>query len=244
METLLFGVCSRPNNAEVRIIDMKGGASFAHFSRVPHVKAIHADTSSAFEMICELESIMWQRLASIREARANFVDPPRFKDIFLFIDEGGELASAYAFDAEEKKLRSAIMGKLSTLARIGREPFLHLVFGTQRPSDETLPVGIRGQLEFTICFRTENELDSTIILRHPGAEKLKHIPGRCIVKTPNGEQEVQAAMVDRTLLMAFLQSYKVDTSIPSPPSEPLDIVDAPNGLASSTSITDITSAWE
>ena len=100
---------------------------------------------------------------------------------------------------------------LSTLVRIGREPGVHIIHATQRPDADTLPTTIRSQLETRFCFRVAEDLDSRIVLRHSGAEKIPLIPGRMIMQTPNSEQLVQAAYVSPSQVITWLQSYKVAT---------------------------------
>jgi S-DNA-T family DNA segregation ATPase FtsK/SpoIIIE len=207
LKTILYFACRQLPDAEVHIIDLKGGATYAAFERLPQVRAVYVTPEEALEALMRCERIMWQRLAEIRKARRALQKPPQYNLVIVLIDEGGELAPAGANGAD-KSVRTECMHRLSTLVRIGREPGLRVVYATQRPDKETLPMTVRSQLETTICFRVAEEYDSRIVLGHPGAEKLPHIPGRCIVKTPDWELPVQALYMPPAELERWLREYR------------------------------------
>jgi DNA segregation ATPase FtsK/SpoIIIE-like protein len=209
MEYAVAALCAMhpPERLELIIIDLKGGASFAHFSRLPHVRGVYATPEEAAEALADAHNTMRERLALVQRARAHFQPIPRFPRLLIVIDEGGELSPKNAADNAEKALRARCISYLSAIARIGREPRVNILYGTQRPDDDTLPVQIRGQCDGTFCFRTENELDSGIVLRHPGAEKLPHIPGRYIYKSPAGEVELQSPYIPEEAIRELVRRY-------------------------------------
>jgi DNA segregation ATPase FtsK/SpoIIIE-like protein len=227
-----------PERLQIHIIDLKGGATFASFERLPHVQKVYQSTAEALLALSYCESIMWDRLELIRRARVNLQEPPRFPCLMVVIDEGGELAPADAV-GDEKKMREECMKVLSTLVRVGREPNVRVVYGTQRPDRYTLPMTIRSQLENTMCFRVREDYDSKIVLGHEGAEKIKRNPGRMIFQTPDGEIPVQAAYVSPDVLEQWLSQYEDRPDISSP-SLPEDMPDVSSGCASSESIVDLT----
>ncbi len=194
-----------PSEASIHIIDFKRGASFAHFSSAPQVQSISYDERAALGVLFNLAEIQNDRLDAFRSARAAFQPVPHFPAIFLVVDEGAEIAPKYAFDKEQAKLRQHILSVISTLTRVGREPNLHVLFATQRPSDDTLPVAIRGQMDATIALRTQNELDSRIILREEGAELIPNIKGRAIFQTPTGKVAVQLGYIPVSTLYRWIQ---------------------------------------
>lgn len=205
----MLAMLHKPDEAEFVIIDLKGGATFAPFARLPHVRGVYWDYDSVTKVLETCKQEVEERLQRIYQARYNFETPYIGHHVFVVIDEGGELAPTNASDASEKELRKACMAFVSYMARIGREPGYHLIFGTQRPDHYTLPTSIRGQLEATFCFRVENELDAEIVLRRKqSAELLPHIPGRMIYKTPRGETEVQGVYVPDDVLEAWIRSFE------------------------------------
>jgi DNA segregation ATPase FtsK/SpoIIIE-like protein len=230
MKSMLYYLCQQqpPKNLEIQIIDMKGGATFSPFTRLPHVRSVAKDSTEALEMLAYCATEMWERLEQVRIARKHFQPDPKFRMIVLVIDEGGELSPADAI-GDEKKLRETCMDALSTLARVGREPGIRIIYGTQRPDRYTLPMTIRSQLENTLCFRVSEDYDSKIVLGREGAELLPQIPGRMIYKTPADQQIVQGVCVPDEVLNAWLSRY-MDSE---------DMVEMVRGSASTLSAGDV-----
>ena len=208
MTSILYFLCRQqsPGKVNIQIIDLKGGATFAAFQRLPHVTEIAYDTQTALNVLTNAAGEMWQRLELIKRARVMFEPEPTFPKLVIVIDEGGELAPADAIN-EEKKLREQCMDVLSSLARVGRESGVRIIYGTQRPDKNTLPMTVRPQMENTLCFRVSEHYDSKIVLGHEGAEQLPKYPGRMLYKTPAGEIEVQGVYVASDVLSKWLQSY-------------------------------------
>lgn len=206
IKAILYGLCNQlsANQLEIHIIDLKGGATFAAFELLPQVHKVYATTEEALIALCYCEEVMWERLQAIQEARKTFHKDPWYPLLVLVIDEGGELSPADAV-GDEKKLRAACMETLSTLVRVGREPGLRIIYGTQRPDRFTLPMTVRSQLENTLCFRVTEDYDSKIVLGRDGAEKIPRIPGRMIFKSPDRIIPVQGAYVPPDVLEAWVR---------------------------------------
>jgi len=198
------------DEAEVYIIDMKGGASFPQFARCPQVRKICASIPEAVAVTEDVKRRMEERLVVIARERAAFRRIPRFPRIILIIDEGGELAPVNAFTKEDEADRRRFMSALSSITRIGREPCVTAIYGTQRPSNETLPVGIRGQMDGTFAYRTQNEQDSQIILRNDHAYNIRPVKGRMIMQTPGFETDVQTAYIRDDVLQQWIVRASMD----------------------------------
>ncbi|WAH35076.1 FtsK/SpoIIIE domain-containing protein [Alicyclobacillus dauci] len=206
---LVTYMCMRysPKQLEFIIIDLKNGVSFAPFQWFPHVHGIFKTVPEAVDAIKKAYETMVERLIEVERLRAVFRREPVYSRLIVLIDEGGELSPAFAVTDEDKAMRRTAMHYLSSIARIGREPRVNIIYGTQRPDADTLPVAIRGQLEGVFCFRTENELDSKIVLRHEGAEKLRWIPGRFLYKSPlvKHDIEIQSPYVPQKVLKRLIE---------------------------------------
>ncbi|MFB5192633.1 FtsK/SpoIIIE domain-containing protein [Alicyclobacillus fastidiosus] len=210
---LILGQVIREKTAhevEIHIIDMKGGASFSHFRDLPQVAGrVYAGVEEALKALKEIHEDMNARLAVVREERARFKPITKFKRILLVVDEGGELSPAYAHNDEDEALRKSCLAHLKAIASIGREPRVSIVYGTQRPSNETLPTSIRGQMDATMAYRTQDELDSNILLRNEYAAHLKNIKGRMIYQTPDGEREVQTGYIPDDVLQEWIEEQSL-----------------------------------
>jgi DNA segregation ATPase FtsK/SpoIIIE, S-DNA-T family len=240
MQYLMYYMCSHESSDKLSfiIIDLKGGATFSHFATLPHVLGLYADIDEAEAALGLAHEEMNKRLQVIRTRRAEFKIIPAFPRLVVITDEGGEMSPELAVDKEDAKQRKRIYKHLSSIARIGRESRVNLVYGTQQPNAQTLPTNIRGQLEATFCFRVENEIDSEIVLRHKGAERLPRIPGRCLYKSPMiGEVEIQTPYVAPDILERFITTYPLSTRFTNKQ-------DSVSGGSSSKSIIDFTEFME
>jgi len=195
----LYVLCNQQskNDLHVYIIDMKRGATFGYWYWVTHVKGIYYEINDAYQALCLLEDEMFRRLEQIRIAKMTFSQIPEYPKLLLVIDEGAEL-SPKDHIGDEKKIRQMCMQKLSSLARLGREPNVRILYGTQRPDADTLPMTIRDQMEGTYTFRVSESYTSEIVLGRGNfaASELPNVRGRLIHKTPMGNIEAQATYVD------------------------------------------------
>lgn len=209
MKWLLFTLAIQHSeeHLHIYIIDLKGGATFAPWEHLPHVKGVYSDIDEARAVLEGVKNEMERRNQMLKLSRYNFKDDPNFPHILVLIDEGGEMAPKEGVGKVERELRMACMSALSSLARVGREPRIHILYGTQRPDANTLPTNIRSQMEATFCFRVQEDIDSRIVIRHNGAEKLEHIPGRMIFQTPDKEILVQAPYLSDKVVTNWLRTY-------------------------------------
>jgi hypothetical protein len=188
---------------------------------------------------------MRDRLTQIDADRAAFRKVRKFPLLVILIDEGGELSPTDAI-GDEKEHREACMQALSKLVRIGREPGIRIIYGTQRPDRFTLPMTIRSQLDNTICFRVREKYDSEIVVGHEGAERLMVNPGRAVYQSGVVEREFQAIYIPEDSLNAWLKSWR-DTvqhrAAPHSTSQHLDEMDSSETFQvrkSSSSTVDLT----
>lgn len=106
--------------------------------------------------------------------------------ILVVCDELAEITDTTGLDKPNKELVNAIVGKLGTLARLGRAFGLHLVMATQRPDANVVPGQIKNNADIKICGRADIIL-STIILDNGDAANLpKDIPGRFLCNLNGG----------------------------------------------------------
>jgi S-DNA-T family DNA segregation ATPase FtsK/SpoIIIE len=184
LRTLVLGLAltHSPDDLSMILVDYKGGAAFAPFARLPHVAGIIdnlADdpqlTQRARESI-NGEVIRRQRMlkeadnaASIghyRELRRERPDLPPLPQLFLVIDEFGELLTAEPDFVE----------LLLTIGRIGRSIGVHLLLSSQRIEGGRLR-GLDTYLSYRIGLRTFSESESSVVLDTPDAFHLPAIPG-------------------------------------------------------------------
>lgn len=184
LRTLILGLAltHSPDDLSMILVDYKGGAAFAPFSRLPHVAGIIdnlADDPQLTERArssIQGEVVRRQRLlkdagnaASIghyRQMRRERPDLPALPHLFLVIDEFGELLTAEPDFVE----------LLLTIGRIGRSIGVHLLLSSQRIEGGRLR-GLDTYLSYRIGLRTFSEAESAVVLDTPDAFHLPAIPG-------------------------------------------------------------------
>lgn len=203
----LYVLCQQisPHNLEIVIIDLKGG-SFPEWRNVPHVKSIHSTVDEAASVLTWVQNEMNRRNKMVDIELSNFRPRPRFKHLLIVIDEGMRLS-------DDKDIQSIIRD----IASVGREPHVHLLYGTQRPSHEILPTTTRDQMEARFCFKLREPGSSEIVLGPDNldAYNLKARPGRMIYRGVDSQVELQAAYVDRSVTIEWCKSFWLDN--PTPP---------------------------
>lgn len=91
--------------------------------------------------------------------------------IAVVVDEIAELTDTTGMDKEYKDLSKAIVGHLSTIARLGRAFGINLFIGTQRPDANAIPGQIKNNLDVRVCGKADNTL-SMIVLDNTDAATL------------------------------------------------------------------------
>ena len=101
-------------------------------------------------------------------------------------DEIAELTGTMGLDKPNKELVTAIIGQLSTLARLGRAFGIHLVLAAQRPDANVLPGQIKNNIDIRICGRADLVLSQIILDNGDAAALPKDIPGRFLCNLDGG----------------------------------------------------------
>ena len=101
-------------------------------------------------------------------------------------DEIAELTDTTGLDKPNKELVTAIVGQLSTLARLGRAFGIHLVLATQRPDANVLPGQITNNIDIRICGWSDLVLSQIILNNGDAAALPKDIPGRFLCNLDGG----------------------------------------------------------
>ena len=207
IKTVLYALCHQQpyTSLQVLIIDLKGGASFDPWRWLPHVLDVKRTLEEAESALADAEAEMWRRLDAIRDARMKFQPDPVFPRLFVVIDEGMVLAES---KEAQKHLRS--------IASIGREPHVHLIYGTQRPSHEILPVTTRDQMEARFVFHLNEAGSSEVVLgeKNQAAFTLKARPGRMIYRGTDGQCEMQASYAASDVIDAWLRESADEVTAP------------------------------
>ena len=179
---------------EVYLIDLKGGVDFPRSWQGD--RCSYADNrENVLSLLSHLTHTLYSRkstfqdreppCASLNEFNRRYPDEamPR---IMVACDEIAELTDTTGLDKPNKELVTAIVGQLSTLARLGRAFGIHLVLATQRPDANVLPGQIKNNIDIRICGRADLVLSQFILDNGDAAALPKDIPGRFLCNLDGG----------------------------------------------------------
>jgi len=176
VQCLLLDICATnsPASARIRMIDPKAGIDFPWLRRMPHLDGDLITTrEEAVETLSELVEEMERRNRLLADAGvtklANYnkkVSPSeRLPRIWLFHDE---LADWMMID----DYRDAVELNANRLGVKARAAGINLVFVTQRPDKDALPMQLRANLTNRLVLKVADKRNSILVLDEPGAERL------------------------------------------------------------------------
>lgn len=169
-------------NAEFYFLDLKGGLEFGKYLGLPQVKAVASDVFEATEVLAGIVDDLKNREKIFRlKGYTNVVNTPIKKRTFVIVDEGAEL-SPNIIAGEGKKYAKFCQAALSEISRIGGGLGLRLIYCTQYPTKEAVPMQVKMNIVTRISFIAAAQIASMVILDEKGAENLPSIPGRAIYK--------------------------------------------------------------
>ena len=168
---------------DIYLIDLKGGQDYPPRWRGQDCSFCEnaGDALSVLsQVVTELE-VRKTRFAAVGVAHGtscsslddyNRLSPDApLRRIVVAVDEIAELTDTSGASKPEKEQIAAIIGKLSTIARLGRAFGINLVVGTQRPDANAVPGQIKNNLDYRVCGKADNTL-SIIVLDNADAANL------------------------------------------------------------------------
>lgn len=165
-------IMSKPNDVNFSLIDLKGGPAFARFKDAKQVENFGTNNEEAKAILNDVQKNM--------ESDYQFIVDEGYEDVleagitkrhFLVIDEAADLAD-----------NNAAMNILTDIVRKGRGAGYYVIYATQYPSSQAIPMQIKRNIPARICFVLDSVTASMTALDAPGAESLPEIPGRGIYK--------------------------------------------------------------
>jgi len=190
-----LAAANSPEHLNLVLVDFKGGGAFHRCAELPHTVAMITNLSGGVERTVQSLKIELERRESlfapfgaelVRYESARQQDPTigeKVARLVIVIDEFAEFIGGHD-DLEEE---------LETLARKGRSLGVHLVLGTQAPS-QAIRGKIDAQLEMGIALRLKDATESTHVLKDPAAAALPTEPrGRAYMRTSGSPLAFQVA---------------------------------------------------
>ncbi|WP_028390627.1 FtsK/SpoIIIE domain-containing protein [Bacillus cihuensis] len=192
-------------NVEFYFLDLKGGLEFGKYIGLPQVKAVASDVFEAAEVLNEIVANLKMQEKNFRKVGyTNIVDSPIKKRTFVIVDEGAEL-SPNIIEGEGKKFAKFCQSALSEISRIGGGLGLRLLYCTQYPTKEAVPMQVKMNIVARISFIAAAQIASRVILDEIGAEDLPSIPGRAIYKIEK-KRTVQVPYIDDKYMFTQMEA--------------------------------------
>lgn len=171
------------DNAELYLIDMKGGLEFGRLAQLSNVAGVASDVEEACALLTGLQRQFNDDLRAFRrKGYANILDTDIALRRFIIVDEAAQLTPDKSDDKEVKAMKNECLAILSEITRVAGALGYRLIYATQYPTADTLPRQIKQNSDAKITFRLPTTVASNVAIDESGAEKLT-MPGRLIYRT-------------------------------------------------------------
>ncbi len=208
MNTLIL---NNPEDVEIYILDLKAGLEFYKYKAFPQVKEVACDVYESAELLNQItEDLKKREKHFLEKGYTNITDTPIKKRTFIFVDEGAELSPAIIKDKQAKKYAEFCQGALSEIARIGGGLGYRLIYATQYPTKEAVPMQVKMNIVARLSFICASQVASRVLLDDTGAEDLPSIPGRAIYLVEK-KRVVQVPYIDDSMAFKMI-GEKMDES--------------------------------
>ncbi|MCM3180258.1 FtsK/SpoIIIE domain-containing protein [Cytobacillus horneckiae] len=193
---------------EFYILDLKGGMEFGMYQDIPQVKRVAADLLESAQVLHEIVTDIKDKQQFMRSKRyTNIIDTPIKKRKFVIVDEGAELSPSIVEGKEAKQYAKFCQAALSEIARIGGALGYRLIFCTQYPTKEAVPMQVKMNIVARLSFIAASQISSRVILDDVGAEDLPSIPGRAIYKIEKN-RTVQVPYISDEFMIKNMEGNK------------------------------------
>lgn len=197
---------ANPDRVRFVILDLKGGLEFSRYLFLPQVQTVAVDLVGACKALDGVyKDIKRAEDRFLQKGWTNIADTPEKRRTFVIVDEGAEL-SPKLVSKEFKKYAELSQIYLGEIARIGGGLGYRLIFATQYPTRETVPMQVKMNMVARVSFRIADGVGSRVILDETGAEELEPVPGRAIYKLAQ-KHEIQCPYISEKTIGEMLNEY-------------------------------------
>jgi S-DNA-T family DNA segregation ATPase FtsK/SpoIIIE len=190
---------SKPNDVTFSLVDLKGGAAFTRFKNMKQVVNFGINNEDALKILKDVQRKMNDDYQKIVDAGFEDVTEAGIsKRHFLIIDEAADIAGD-----------NACMDILTDIVRKGRGAGYYVIYATQYPSKEAIPMQIKRNIPARLCFVLDSSSASMTVLDGTGAENLPEIPGRGIYKEVK-QTIIQTPFMSNSQIDELIRPYIID----------------------------------
>lgn len=207
------------HEAELYLIDLKGGIEFGPYEGCGYVKGYAEEEAGAKKQINSFFNNMEERLKVIRAAGCKnyeqYLEKNPDTDLkrqFLFIDEFADLMTKENVQMNEDKFGKTpsygidVLDVIKKIGRKGRAAGCHLVLASQRMTADSFPPTLKACISCIIGFKTANAANSELIIDHKGLERLDKREAMVVMAT--GEVHIRTMYLEDALLYDVIKKHK------------------------------------
>lgn len=187
---------SNPKNVTFSLIDLKGGSAFARFKNMEQVVNYGTNTKSALKILKDVQEQMNNVYEKIVDSGFEDISEAGIpKRHFLVIDEAADIAKD-----------TNCVEVLTDIVRKSRGAGYYVIYATQYPSKEAVPMQIKRNIPARLCFVLDSSTASMTVLDGAGAESLPEIPGRGIYKNVK-QAIIQTPIMKNTVIDELINPF-------------------------------------
>ena len=187
---------------------MDAGLEFYKYKGLPQVKEVACDVFESAELLNEITQDLKKKELHFREkGYTNVIETPIKKRTFIFVDEGAELSPSIVKQKDAKKYAEFCQAALSEIARIGGGLGYRLIYATQYPTKEAVPMQVKMNIVARLSFVCASQVASRVLLDETGGESLPSIPGRAIYLVEK-KRTVQVPYIDDKMMFEMMEGRK------------------------------------
>lgn len=200
-------ILANPDRVRFIIIDLKGKLEFWKYRDLPQVITIAGDiVEAAVALDGVYKEIKYAQELFLNNEWTNITETPIKQRTYVIVDEGAEL-SPRLVTKEFKQYAELCMIYLGEIARIGGGLGFRLIYATQYPTKEAVPMQVKMNIVSRVAFKIPDITGSKVILDEPGANELKPVPGRAIYKLAESK-EIQCPYIDDEMVGRYLGEFR------------------------------------
>lgn len=132
---------------------------------------------------------------------------PKLKYIYVVIEEFSLLQRSGGDTKEEDRIKKECLKYLKTVVNVGRSSGVFLITALQKPTADSIPSDIKGQLTTRASMRIKDAAAALVILGNAHGTKLQK---RQVIISTTGEQTAYSYTIDHDIIMANIKSSIVD----------------------------------
>ena len=187
-----------PLEVSFLFIDYKGGGMARNFENLPHTAGIvtNLDGNRASRALVSIKSEIERRQSAFKRCGVSHIDG--YAELYRALKTEKPMPHLIIIAdefAELKKSNPDFITELISASRIGRSLGIHLILTTQTPSS-AVDGEIRGNANFSVCFRVNDRYESVSMTGKPDAAYIKPVNiGRAYFQSGNSgvSEEFQTA---------------------------------------------------